>query len=65
MVGDSLHDLRAGRAAGMTTIGVLTGVAGAEELSPSADLILPDIGHLPAWLDTQRLPRLRRRWGRA
>ncbi|WP_170422508.1 HAD family hydrolase [Ruegeria arenilitoris] len=51
MVGDSLHDLQAGRAAGMTTIGVLTGLAPAEALAPMADVVLPDIGHIPAWLD--------------
>lgn len=50
MVGDSLHDLQAGRAAGMTTIGVLTGLAEAETLAPMADVVLPDIGHIPAWL---------------
>ncbi len=51
MVGDSLHDLMAGRAAGMRTVGVLTGLAALEELSPLADVVLPDIGHLPGWLD--------------
>ena len=51
MVGDSTHDLRAGRAAGMRTIGVLTGLATAQELSPLATAVLPDIGHLPNWLD--------------
>ena len=51
MVGDSTHDLIAGRRAGMQTIGVLTGMAGADELAPYADVILPDIGHIPAWLD--------------
>ena len=50
MVGDSLHDLAAGRAAGMRTVGVLTGVAGAAELAALADVILPDIGGLPGWL---------------
>ncbi|MTI01879.1 HAD family hydrolase [Roseibium sp. RKSG952] len=50
MVGDSLHDLEAGRAAGMTTIGVLTGLATAEDLAPMADVVLPDIGHIPGWL---------------
>jgi phosphoglycolate phosphatase len=47
MVGDSTHDLIAGRAAGMATIGVLTGMAAAADLAPHADLVLPDIGHLP------------------
>lgn len=46
MVGDSLHDLHAGRAAGMRTLGVLTGMAPAAELAPHADIVLPDIGAL-------------------
>ena len=52
MVGDSTHDLIAGRAAGMRTVGVLTGLATQSDLSPYADVVLPDIGHLPAWLDS-------------
>jgi phosphoglycolate phosphatase len=54
MVGDSLHDLVAGRAAGMRTVAVLTGIALADELSPLAEVVLPDIGALPAWIDAQR-----------
>jgi phosphoglycolate phosphatase len=50
MVGDSLHDLAAGRAAGMQVVGVLTGPAEAADLAPHADAVLPDIGHLPDWL---------------
>jgi phosphoglycolate phosphatase len=50
MVGDSLHDLVAGRAAGMQTVGVLTGPACRAELAPCADAVLPDIGHLTEWL---------------
>ena len=50
MVGDSTHDLIAGRRAGMQTIGVLTGPASEEELTQYADHILPHIGHLPNWL---------------
>ena len=56
MVGDSTHDLAAGRAAGMTTIAVLTGPASADKLAHLADVVLPDIGHLPAWLDRARVP---------
>lgn len=52
MVGDSSHDLAAGRAAGMATVAVLTGPAKAEDLHELADVVLPDIGHLPAWLDS-------------
>lgn len=50
MIGDSLHDLHAGRAAGMRTLGVLTGLADSAELAPHADAVLPDIGHLFDWL---------------
>lgn len=51
MVGDSRHDLDAGRAAGMHPIAVLTGIAKAADLAPHAEAVLPDIGALPAWLD--------------
>lgn len=51
MVGDSLHDLEAGRAAGMRTVAVLTGIAGEGTLTGHADVVLPDIGHLPGWID--------------
>ena len=53
MVGDSTHDLLAGRAAGSGTIGVLTGLARHDDLASLADAVLPDIGHLPAWLDAR------------
>ncbi len=52
MVGDSTHDLHAGRAAGMQVLAVLTGPAEAHALAPLADAVLPDIGHLPDWLET-------------
>lgn len=50
MVGDSRHDLIAGRAAGMATLAVLTGVATEADLAPLADAVRPDIGHLPQLL---------------
>ena len=50
MVGDSRHDLAAGRNAGMGTVGVLTGIAAASDLADLADVILPDISHLPGWM---------------
>ncbi len=50
MVGDSTHDLLAGRAAGMVTVAVLTGVAGRAELAPHADLVLGNVGELPGLL---------------
>ena len=51
MVGDSLHDIDAGRAAGMRTIGVLTGPASRADLTPHADIVFDTIAEIPAWLD--------------
>ena len=51
MIGDSTHDLHAATAAGMIRVGVLTGMADEAELAPHADIVLPHIGHLPAWLE--------------
>lgn len=51
MVGDSRHDLQAGRAAGMRTVAVLTGIAQSSDLETLADVVLPDIGAIPDWLD--------------
>lgn len=51
MVGDSRHDLVAGRAAGMTTVAVLTGVAQAPDLADVADAVLRDISLLPGWIE--------------
>ena len=47
MVGDSTHDLHAGRMAGAITCAVETGPADRTELSPHADHILPSIADLP------------------
>jgi len=55
MVGDSRHDLVAGRAAGMGTVGVLTGVATAQDLGDLADVILPDIRGISTWLGSTPL----------
>jgi phosphoglycolate phosphatase len=51
MVGDSTHDIDAGRAAGFTCVAVLTGVATRADLTPHADAVLTDIAELAAWLD--------------
>lgn len=53
MVGDSLHDLDAGRAAGMHTVAVLTGMALHDDLVDHADVVLNDISALGAWIDEQ------------
>jgi phosphoglycolate phosphatase len=58
MVGDSRHDMVAGRAAGMVTVAVLTGLATAEELMPLADFVIDDISELPAWLEGAAQPAI-------
>lgn len=50
MVGDSLHDLTAARAAGMVAVGVLSGMAERATLAPAADVVLTSIADLPGWL---------------
>ncbi len=48
MVGDSTHDLEAGRAAGVgLNVAVLTGPADANDLQELADVVLQDISFLP------------------
>lgn len=54
MVGDSRHDMEAGRAAGMAVVAVLTGIATREELAPHADDVLADISGLGDWIDARR-----------
>ena len=51
MVGDSLHDLTAARAAGMVGVGVLTGPAGRDALEGAADVVLGTIAELPGWIE--------------
>lgn len=53
MVGDSLHDLVAARAAGMVAVGVLTGPAPAAVLAPAACAVLDHIGFLPEFLSAR------------
>ena len=52
MVGDSLHDLDAARAAGMKAVGVLTGPASRANLAPHADVVLGTIAELANWIDS-------------
>lgn len=54
LVGDSLHDLDAARAAGALSVAVLTGplrLAARPELEPHADHVIGSIDDLPALLD--------------
>ena len=50
MVGDSVHDMGAARAAGAAAVAVLTGPAGPDDLAPHADVVLASIADLPDWL---------------
>lgn len=55
MIGDSRHDLEAGRSAGVAmAVGVLTGPATRGELVPFADHVLESIAELPALLAALR-----------
>lgn len=54
MVGDSLHDMAAARAAGMRAVAVLTGPAGRAQLQDAADVVLETIDGLAGWLAAVR-----------
>lgn len=54
MVGDSLHDMAAARAAGMLAVAVLTGPAPREALEGAADCVLATIDGLGPWLAGRR-----------
>jgi phosphoglycolate phosphatase len=51
VVGDSVHDLAAARAAGVAAVGVLSGPTPREHLAPHADALIGSVADLPAWLD--------------
>ena len=53
MIGDSTHDLHAGRNAGMIRVGVLTGPAIRTDLEPHADVVLDSVADIPRWLDAR------------
>lgn len=52
MVGDSTHDLIAGRGADAVCVAVTSGEAEADDLAPHADYVLDDISALPALTET-------------
>lgn len=54
LIGDTLHDMHAARAAGVTGIGVESGFMTAEQLSPFADHVLSDISNLQELLQSLR-----------
>lgn len=53
MVGDSTHDMRAARAAGMIAVGVSTGPASQSDLEPYADHCISRLGELPKLIEQQ------------
>ncbi|MCW2848510.1 MAG: gph 1 [Marmoricola sp.] len=62
-VGDHVHDVEGARAAGVTSVSVLTGGCTRKELEEAGtDVVLDDLEQFPAWLESfvleQRLARL-------
>jgi phosphoglycolate phosphatase len=53
VVGDTVLDFTAARAAGAVAVGVLSGPATAEQLSPHADVVLASAADVVAWLVAQ------------
>jgi len=55
VVGDNRHDLEMARAAGAgLVVGVTSGNSAAADLAPHADVVLPSVAELPAWLHQNR-----------
>src|SRR6478735_12052429 len=55
-VGDHVHDVEGARAAGITSVSVLTGGSTREQLEEAGtDIILADLDEFPAWLDEHLL----------
>jgi phosphoglycolate phosphatase len=52
VVGDTLHDLEAARAAGAVAVAVASGPTPREKLEPHADVLLPSIATLDEWLSS-------------
>ncbi|WP_231388750.1 ATP-dependent sacrificial sulfur transferase LarE [Marmoricola sp. URHB0036] len=51
-VGDHVHDVEGARAAGITSVSVLTGGSTREQLEEAGtDVVLADLDEFPAWLD--------------
>lgn len=50
MVGDSLHDIHAGRAAGAHALGVATGPRGAAAFGDDADHVVTDLREVVEWI---------------
>ena len=53
MVGDSLHDMHAARAAGVIAVGVTSGPLVPENFEDHADVVLETFMDLAGWLDAR------------
>lgn len=53
MIGDSLHDMHAARAAGVLAVGVASGPLVPDDFESHADVVLPSIMELAAWLEAR------------
>lgn len=53
MVGDSLHDMHAARAAGVIAVGVTSGPLIPDNFEHHADVVLPSFMDLAGWLDAR------------
>lgn len=52
VVGDTVHDLEAARAAGSLAVAVTSGPTPRERLEPHADVLLPSVAKLEEWLSS-------------
>ncbi len=53
LIGDSLHDMHAARAAGVIAVGVTSGPLVPDGFADHADVVLPSFMELEAWLDSR------------
>ncbi len=53
LIGDSLHDMHAARAAGVIAVGVTSGPLVPDGFADHADVVLPSFMELEAWLDAR------------
>ncbi|WP_163473512.1 HAD family hydrolase, partial [Klebsiella michiganensis] len=54
LVGDSLHDMHAARAAGIVAVGVTSGPLVPAGFADHADIVLGSIMELSGWLDGRK-----------
>lgn len=55
LVGDGFTDMDAAQGAGLVAVGVLTGTLDRAALAPRARAVLPDLTHVPDWLQAEGL----------